>query len=180
MPRLPFPHPLAVGTDIVHLPRIQRLISKDKDGRSLRSFAHRILHPHELRDLTHRQPEWRNLYHATDADSSSLVRWLGGRFAAKEAARKALGATRLGWKDVRTEFQQDKEQKLEQSRDSSGSYQPSIICTMAQDANREDGLEQEAKLSISHDGEYAIATVLAAPLPVDTLHERLSEHAMRA
>jgi holo-[acyl-carrier protein] synthase len=146
MRQIAFPFKLSIGTDIVYLPRIHRLISQ-REGRSLLPFAKRILHPFELRDLSRRHPNWQDQGERTSGSSANLVKWLGGRFAAKEAARKAMGATILGWKDVRVEVAE-------------GSGQPRIVC-MTRTAKGED-VEQEAKLSISHDGDYVTATVLAA------------------
>ncbi len=60
-----------------------------------------------------------------------------------------MGAATLGWKDVRVEVK------------SSG--EPQIVCTTR---NTNDQLvEHEANLSISHDGDYAVATVLATAIP---------------
>lgn len=146
MHRIAFPYSLCIGTDTVYLPRIRRLIG-ERDGRRIIPFAKRILHPLELRDLRQRHPQWESHDKLTSSGLDSLVTWLGGRFAAKEAARKAMGATALGWKDVRVEVR-------------SGSGQPYIIYAL-RDVNNQD-VEHEAKLSISHDGNYAVATVLAA------------------
>jgi holo-[acyl-carrier protein] synthase len=149
MHRIRFPSSLNIGTDIVYLPRIRRLVSKQQ-GRRIIPFAKRILHSLELGDLAQRHPHWRLQRDQAGADSDSLIKWLGGRFAAKEAARKALGASTLGWKDVRVEVNR-------------ASGQPCIVTTI-QNANNE-AVEHEAKLSISHDGDYVVATVLAAALP---------------
>jgi holo-[acyl-carrier protein] synthase len=149
MHRIPFPANLSIGTDIVHLPRIHRLISK-REGCRLIPFAKRILHPLELNDLSQRHPQWREHREDTCVRSDSLIKWLGGRFAAKEAARKAMGATTLGWKDVRVVIGHE-------------FGQPRIICA-TQNVNRE-VIEHEAMLSIAHDGDYVIATVLAAVQP---------------
>ena len=82
------------------------------------------------------------------ADIADMSRWIAGRFAAKEAARKAapLAAASLGWKDVVV-------------RVPSSSSRPEIV--YLDDAEKQ---QQQAvgKLSISHDGEYVVATVLAA------------------
>ena len=149
MLRIAFPYSLSVGTDVVYLPRIRRLINK-REGRSLVHFAKRILHPLEIRDLTHRHPQWQVQHAGAGAGSDCLIKWLGGRFAAKEAARKAMGATTLGWKDVWVEV-------IERSG------QPHIICATRDVYNQ--NVEREAKLSISHDGDYVIATVLASAPP---------------
>ena len=146
MQRISFPFKLRIGTDIVYLPRIHRLISK-RGSSSLLPFAKRILHPAELQDLSRRLPHWREQCEEIYTSSNNLVKWLGGRFAAKEAARKAMGATKLGWKDVRVEVEE-------------GSGQPQIVCATRNETGED--LEHEAKLSISHDGDYAIAMVLAS------------------
>jgi holo-[acyl-carrier protein] synthase len=145
MHQVPFPFSLSVGIDIVHLPRIHRLITK-KEGRSLIPFVKRILHHQEYRDLSRRHPRWQEQHVNSAADVRSLTTWLGGRFAAKEAARKAIGATTYSWKDVRVDI-------------TYGSGEPRIICATR---NLNEEIEHEAKLSISHDGDYVMATVLAA------------------
>lgn len=81
-----------------------------------------------------------------------MARWLAGRFAAKEAARKAApgGAASVGWKDVlvRTE---------ENDSSSGGSGRPEVVYLGDGDDSARLG-----KLSISHDGDYVVATVLTA------------------
>ena len=79
---------------------------------------------------------------------ADITRWLAGRFAAKEAARKAApsGAASIGWKDVMVRIQEDGG-----SFGEGVSRRPEIVY-----------LGRVAKLSISHDGEYVVATVLAA------------------
>lgn len=149
MRRVGFPCNLSIGIDTVFLPRIGRLVGK-RDGRNLIPFARRILHPLELRDLSHRHPQWQSQPQGPYTGCQSLTNWLGGRFAAKEAARKAIGATTLGWKDVRVEVE-------------GPSGKPRIIYTILDVDNQ--NIEHEARLSISHDGDYVVATVLAATFP---------------
>lgn len=80
-----------------------------------------------------------------------MSRWLAGRFAAKEAARKAAprGAASIGWKDVVVSVQEDVDASDGMSR------RPEIVYV-----NGDGG--RVGRLSISHDGEYVVATVLAA------------------
>lgn len=89
---------------------------------------------------------------------ADITRWLAGRFAAKEAARKAApsGAASIGWKDVMVRVQEDG------GRFGEGvSRRPEIVYLgNALDGDADEG--RVAKLSISHDGEYVVATVLAA------------------
>lgn len=62
---------LGIGTDIVEISRIERLLTKHGD-----QFGLRILHPQELQKLSgHNKP----------------AAYLAKRFAAKEAVSKALG-----------------------------------------------------------------------------------------
>lgn len=102
-----------------------------------------------------------------------MARWLAGRFAAKEAARKAApgGAASVGWKDVMVTRLEDID--IEADEDAMGGQgevnyggfrrrrrstgRPEIVYL---DPNGGPG--RFGKLSISHDGEYVVATVLAA------------------
>lgn len=82
-----------------------------------------------------------------------MTRWLAGRFAAKEAARKATpaGAASIGWKDVTVRVEDDNN-----AFGTGLSRKPEVVY-------RKDGAESRVgRLSISHDGEYVVATVLAA------------------
>lgn len=74
-----------------------------------------------------------------------MARWLGGRFAAKEAAKKAIGVRRVCWKDLRIK-----------RADGINGGRPNIIFK-----TKRKGEEQIARLSISHDGAYVMATVIA-------------------
>ena len=89
-----------------------------------------------------------------------MTRWLAGRFAAKEAARKAApdGAASIGWKDVVVQAQSGAEGSQSQSGSAEGvSRRPEIVYL-----GREGDAGRVGRLSISHDGEYVVATVLAA------------------
>ncbi|CAI7658535.1 unnamed protein product [Penicillium glandicola] len=148
MKPLPFPFPLNIGTDIVHIPRITRLLARPN---YLPRFTRRILCDQEQHDFHTRFSEVlkaRTAYHQQPPPvPADITRWLAGRFAAKEAARKAApsGAASIGWKDVMVRVQEDG------GRFGEGN---------ALDGDASEG--RVAKLSISHDGEYVVATVLAA------------------
>ena len=139
------PVPFSVGTDIVHLPRIRDLITKH-NGRYLTLFKRRILRPAEIDDLETRFPASDAAGLDEQGDTSGLVRWLGGRFAAKEAARKAVGATNISWKDISVDIHR-------------ASGRPHLLYLLQSTNARK--LEQPASLSLSHDGDYVVATVLA-------------------
>lgn len=151
--RIPFPHSLSIGTDIIHLTRLS------KSPTFFRKLVLRILQPVEQRLFYERFP---NLSKDTASTISIIERkqreWLGGRWAAKEAAKKAWGASLLSFRDLRVETTSD------------GNLL--VICALLEGG--ESGQlfdEQVAKLSLSHDGEYATATVLASPLQESIIAE---------
>ena len=171
-PPIPFPLPLTLGTDIVHLPRITRLVTRP--GGFLTRFTRRILHDQEQRDFRARfglfpvsspssSTATAAAVAATAEDkngsdklpqfpvSGDMTRWLAGRFAAKEAARKAApgGAASLGWKDVLVRAGEEKD----------GVRGAPEVVYLGRGEAEPDRL---GRLSISHDGEYVVATVLAA------------------
>lgn len=156
--RIPFASVHTIGTDIVHVKRIEALILKaslSHMGRNQLRFLDRILHPLERRDFNQRFPKFND---CTDGANDvrdghgNVAKWIAGRWAAKEAAKKAWGAKKLGFKDVRVEVCKDGEVQM--------------VCrgrTILLDGQTKEA-EQVARLSISHDADYAIATVLATPL----------------
>ena len=157
--RVPFPLPLRVGTDVIATNRILSTLQPDIK-RAVR-LTNRFLLPQELEDLNRRFPAWK------DADAYGRLRpqhvaaWIGGRWAAKEAAKKAWDASLLSFRDLRVETWSD------------GAVQ--IICdtqaalrtTVNPALFTKRMTEQVAQLTISHDGEYTIATVLATSLHPD-------------
>lgn len=160
MKPIPFPLALNIGTDIVHLPRIAALLTRRPAN--LSRFTRRILCAQEQRDFCARfQDALQPPSHApalTESITPDMTRWLAGRFAAKEAARKAAlgGAASIGWKDVMVQIQKPKERDV---RGDGVSRRPEIVYL----SREEDGSPgRVARLSISHDGEYVVATVLAA------------------
>ncbi|OJJ95891.1 hypothetical protein ASPACDRAFT_63897 [Aspergillus aculeatus ATCC 16872] len=182
-PPTPFPLALNIGTDIVHLPRIARLLTR-QNGTYLARFTRRILHPREQADFRARfqlSPSLVPLHNSQPQakpqsqsqvqpklqphPSSSqppvtitpdMTRWLAGRFAAKEAARKAAprGAAQLGWKEVVVQVSE-----VDEGR-------PEVVFLDGLegdgDGQKGGGGGRVGKLSISHDGEYVVAMVLAA------------------
>ncbi|QKX54845.1 uncharacterized protein TRUGW13939_01934 [Talaromyces rugulosus] len=150
MPPLPFPFALNIGTDVVHLPRILRLL-RHRGARSqenyLDKFTRRILCPQEQQDFHARFSSAGDGPPLPPVVTSDMARWLAGRFAAKEAARKAApgGAASIGWKDVLIRAAPST---------AAGSGRPEVVFLGAE--------SRIGKLSISHDGDYVVATVLAA------------------
>jgi holo-[acyl-carrier protein] synthase len=164
--RIPISIPYTIGTDIVRIKRIHDLVFgklQNDSGKRPSRFLSRILHPMERQDFDKRFPAAFNLLDNEHAQNSNhgltaqfrdtASSWLAGRWAAKEAARKAWGAQTLGFKDVRVEICEGGEVQ--------------IVCrglkTSAVGQPPEEA-EQVGRLSISHDGEYAVAMVIATPL----------------
>ncbi|KAK5093948.1 hypothetical protein LTR70_004474 [Exophiala xenobiotica] len=105
--------------------------------------------------------------------SGRIRNYLAGRWAAKEAARKAWGAHLLGFKDVRVAF--DMPNSPGDPHDRNSNHETAwpgvkIVCEPyygMYGVNRgaiDAGPRQEGRLSISHDGDYVVATVIAEPL----------------
>ncbi|KAJ5632325.1 hypothetical protein N7490_008664 [Penicillium lividum] len=177
MKPIPFPYALNIGTDVVHLPRITALLTRR--GNYLARFTRRILCEQEQRDFHHRFKESLALQSQPQTQTTStparpsfitadMTRWLAGRFAAKEAARKAApdGAASIGWKDVMVRVQESSDSDMgvnmgvAQSHQVDGlSRRPEIVYL----GTAVDGSDSRVgRLSISHDGDYVVATVLAA------------------
>ncbi|KAL4932321.1 uncharacterized protein BDV17DRAFT_194298 [Aspergillus undulatus] len=203
---VPFPLSLQIGTDIVHLPRITRLLARPH---YLNRFTRRILSNPEQRDFRTRFNLRSDFSRITDTSTNTdtrgavdlkgshsslgsgsagrtkvtvtpdMARWLAGRFAAKEAGRKAArgGAKVVGWRDVvvRVPVPTSDKNKNKHARENGNEKQdendgeneeeggiegaegrPEVILY---DKNRRGRM---GRLSISHDGEYVVATVLAA------------------
>ena len=114
------------GVDIIEIPRIKRVL--DRYGQR---FLNRVFTPDEIAYCRGRAPN------------------LAGRFAAKEAAMKALGTGVRGvsWKDI------------EVIRADSGA--PSLRLHGRAEKRAERLQMSEMSLSISHSREYAVAFVVA-------------------
>lgn len=117
---------LTTGVDIIEIPRIKQVL--DRYGQR---FLNRVFTPAEIAYCRGRAPN------------------LAGRFAAKEAAMKALGTGVRGvsWKDI------------EVIRADSGA--PSLRLHGRAEKRAERLQVGEMSLSISHSREYAVAFVVA-------------------
>ncbi|KAI9753770.1 MAG: hypothetical protein M4579_005004 [Chaenotheca gracillima] len=181
MPPRPFPFPLSIGIDICYIPRIRQIITKD-EGRQLSRFARRIFHPDErpgaqkLIDRYERARAGRgegcghadNIQTRGNLELSRLSEWIAGRFAAKEAAMKAVNSRRLTWHDILvgstgkgpTLTILDARNPRQSSMNDSGKER-STMARSTLEQSEEPG-SQVARISISHDGEYATAVVMVA------------------
>ncbi|KAG1755767.1 4'-phosphopantetheinyl transferase superfamily [Suillus lakei] len=117
---------LGIGVDILHLPRLISLLSR----RGSEAFATRILSSQELRSFQSLTEQ-----HGEDK-TERIVRFLGVRWAVKEAAYKALYPTRPTWKEI--------------------TYSSLNGVTGAKPT-----LMDKLHVSVSHDGDYIYAQVIA-------------------
>ncbi|KAI9308704.1 4'-phosphopantetheinyl transferase superfamily [Cunninghamella echinulata] len=124
---------LGIGVDIIHLPRIKTLISK----RGIEGFARRVLSPIEYQNFFNQYPK--DLQDPVQQQRQLL--YLGSRWCIKEATYKALYPTyRLEWKQVTVNKHKGK---------------PILHI----ENSKELGIKN-SHVSLSHDGEYAIAQVV--------------------
>ena len=123
---------IRLGTDIVYIPRIQAAINRFGDR-----FLQRVYTLAEQHDCGY-----------GDAASRPSVERLAGRWAAKEAVAKALGT---GWQGVGYT-------DIEIHRQPSGA--PTVHLHKGAAAQVATWGESQWQLSLSHDGNYAIATAL--------------------
>ncbi|TFY72494.1 hypothetical protein EVG20_g494 [Dentipellis fragilis] len=127
---------LGIGTDLVHIPRIAALLVRQPHR-----LPRRVLSPFE-------HPLW----HALQS-SEQRVRFVAVRWAVKEAAYKALYPTFIPtWKEL---------SYLPPPSDTRG--KPSLLFLPSSDRKASHGVKLH--VSVTHDGEYAIASVVAERVP---------------
>ncbi len=123
-----------VGIDLVRISRIEESLQRFGDR-----FVRRLFHEDEI------------LY-AMAAPAARRAEYLAARFAAKEATIKALRVAHHGisWRDIEVRRSTDGDCAL-------------VLHGAAEKAAHEAGLSV-ASLSLTHEGDYAAAVVLAQPL----------------
>ncbi|KAI6151983.1 4'-phosphopantetheinyl transferase [Pisolithus tinctorius] len=135
-----------IGIDILHVPRLVALIKR----RGLSKLPSRILSPVELdafRALTSQPGNGGGTSTANERGLDSIVRFLGVRWAVKEAVYKALYPLRPTWKELTyTSF------------DVKNGLKPALVYTTSLGP---DATPARLHVSASHDGEYIVASVLA-------------------
>ncbi|KAI1792860.1 4'-phosphopantetheinyl transferase [Ganoderma leucocontextum] len=122
---------LGIGVDILHVPRIARLL----DGHTAGRFARRILSEKEL-------PVWNAIPHA---DHARRARYLAVRWSIKEAAYKAVFPFRPTWKNFTYHSLSADGQRKPWLEYHSGASGQSL---------------GEIHASVSHDSDYVFTTVL--------------------
>lgn len=141
---------IRLGTDIVYIPRIQTAVERFGER-----FLQRVYTAREQQDCC---------TEANVVSSSSLgikqtqvsAKRLAGRWAAKEAIAKALGT---GWQGIRYT-------DIEIQRQASG--QPQVCLYGAAAIAVSAWGKYDWQLSLSHDGDYAIATAIAFCTPLSS------------
>lgn len=124
---------LGIGIDLLHIPRFRAVLAR----RGQAKMVQRILTAKEREE------------YQTLSEDAHRLRFLGVRWAVKEAAYKALYPSfRLTWKD------------LSFTREGAS---PKPILDLESPTSDNPHLKMHA--SVSHDGEYIIAQVLAEHLP---------------
>ncbi|KAL1635980.1 hypothetical protein SLS56_001332 [Neofusicoccum ribis] len=200
MPPRPFPYPCSVGVDICSIQRVKSLVQRRPRHAQPESTSLPQLHPFLARVFSFHEIllfnlRFKTLLHepATGHDPAlvtSAVRYLAGRFAAKEAVIKAVQSRRILLKDVLVATDGGQPYAIVLDRSPvmthvqrlylNQTYGFSIPISTETDQHVASspspdleghpdvasGLEQcegqVAKLSISHDGDYATAVCLAA------------------
>lgn len=122
-----------IGQDLVSIPRLSAALQRHEAG-----FRRRVFTP----------GEWDACAARADRDAA-----LATRFAAKEAALKALGT---GW---------GRGAALTDVEVAGGGRTPPRLLLHGQAAQRARELRVALEVSLSHDGDLALAVVLAWPLP---------------
>jgi len=139
---------MRLGTDVVYIPRIQAAIDRFGDR-----FLQRVYTPTEQQDCGY----------GKDTSRRPSINQLAGRWAAKEAVAKALGT---GWRGFGYT-------DIEIRRQPSGA--PTVHLHRAAAEMVRDSGEDQWHLSLSHDGDYAIATALLVCPDVKTLPSNSTE-----
>ena len=164
---LPFRLPLNIGTDIVRTARF--IDPKNPNIYRALKLMKKYLNPAEQAHIVHRYPMVLQARAAPNTNLSantynSVSHVLAGRWAAKEAAKKAWGATLVAFSDLTVHHEED----------GSGQLKVTINVGGKDEQDQWKILGQDARLSISHEGDYAVATVLAQELHPDIL-QRLKD-----
>ena len=133
-----------IGVDLLHLPRIAALVARR--GTYMQRFARRILSDSEMSTFSAKM---------RSGEDHAVTRWLGVRWAAKEAAFKAGGAgRRLMWKEVEVRYMSSGKCAWNQ-RATAG-----VDACTGQPYLQIPGEGITGSLSISHDGDYVVAMAM--------------------
>ncbi|KAF9247234.1 4'-phosphopantetheinyl transferase [Melanogaster broomeanus] len=133
-----------IGIDLLHVPRMVALIERRGPAR----LASRILSLSELQAFRHLRPD------KLDENGQGAIRFLGVRWAVKEAAYKALYPFKLTWKDLTYTTLDIR----------TGSKPALVLHSGIDNVDIASSPLPRLHVSVSHDGEYIIAHVVAETL----------------
>jgi phosphopantetheine--protein transferase-like protein len=154
-----------LGSDIA---AVRRILDWNKpDFKKFNAFARKLLISSDLGDFKERFGMLEDVHKSSSNLHESLAFWLAGRLAVKEAAKKAWGPNIVTWSDLR----------VEHDKYARATGRPPVLVINPFKRDDPKGVEQEASCSISHDGEYAHAVVIAEPLHPTILTELLRRRA---
>ncbi|KZM20622.1 Holo-[acyl-carrier-protein] synthase [Ascochyta rabiei] len=169
MPLRPFPFPLRVGTDLCNVSRIRSLITQKPNsakGPRLKAFLSKILTHPERAYFRGRFGNDESVFRNTD----NVARFLAGRFAAKEACRKAcdhLGIYTTGFKHIMILPVTTLDHSEHQSQRPQGLILHEALPELEKlEAAKQAAFNVEAldgqlcEISITHDGDFASAVAL--------------------
>ncbi|KAI1105175.1 hypothetical protein F4804DRAFT_304937 [Jackrogersella minutella] len=202
--------PIGIGTDICQTSRIYKIMISDKGTK----FIHRLFSKEErgyrriqrILFLSYREARWQNFSSASDNAPTKVMEraaeYIAGRFAAKEAVKKAYSLRELTFGDIIITYEDQLKARLEGK--TAPPVTPRQVWEYAQEQERERALQGQgwdksqemsqeqpqepppeaddryfssppvaiitgngiyedayARVSISHDGDYATAMCLA-------------------
>ncbi|KAI1807588.1 hypothetical protein F4811DRAFT_505189 [Daldinia bambusicola] len=175
-----FPFSFGLGTDICRIPRIYNLLTKYQGV----NFVRRVLTPEEINAVRASSKVLEPVFHELKTSSNSeserqydlaildAARFMAGRWAAKEAVIKACNIYRVTFHDITITY----EHQLAKSLGNKGSsgYSNAEQSPAPSDSQEIEKPRQTSppvaiikghgtrdmygRLSISHDGDYAVAT----------------------
>ncbi|KAI9795008.1 MAG: hypothetical protein M1816_000028 [Peltula sp. TS41687] len=150
------------------------MIAQDDNGETISRFVRRVLtrpekamvQPKLARYLNVSRDEPKQSGVSRDQALRELSQWLAGRFAAKEATKKAYASRQLSWREICVRTSSSGRPFVIISSPAEPARSP--VLERIEDERQEqetDIISQVARLSISHDGEYAMAMVMVADQP---------------
>ena len=171
----PFPHTFRVGCDIHHIPRIAAIIAQVDTKTGYHPFLRKLLTD---REQTYFKAKFQDQGLKDERSRSRITLYLAGRWAAKEACIKAVKPRKVTmreieiWPDEASETyaiilasasktgDPGQASKMQHSEEWTTFTKPDP--SLKADVPSHDSISgQTARVTISHDNEYAIAVALA-------------------
>lgn len=173
----PFPHLFHVGIDICKTERVLSILRNGSNNNAYQSFTRRLL---TVRERDHVQARFGIDVQSEHALPTNLVNFLAGRWAAKEACIKAVKPRKLTLHQVEIwpdEYHEtfaiilDKSTESNAAGESTGNDETGHETRAMSNKDQplvpsHDSVQgQVARVSISHEDDYAVAVALAPTTP---------------